>query len=261
MAEFAPKNNDRPSVPRRSAPKRFDGQRLNCDTALCYGIVTAASMGLMTRWDGASIICSVGDSRQESVSMAVVRAYQFAPRLLLVVICFMLLGISSRNFSRTRTSRLFFVTVISASAAFCWQMLDSSSLLRNLDAARWMAADSEDSATISRCERPYTEILNEKRPFVLVDARPVPYCQIHTLPGARLAGIELHLDEMRLRLRDVGKYTPIVVYCQSNQCQWAELVAKRIRATGFQNTSVFVPGVNGIQEYLAIQAARVQRDD
>ena len=174
-----------------------NGEVVLYDHARTHRVYKIRFADLMTRWDGASIICLDRDSAQNSVSIVVSRACQFAPRLLLVVICMGLLAISNRNRSRTRISRFLFATVIAASVAFGWQIMDSSSLLRNFDSAKWMAADTQDNATIPRCERPYNEILDEQRPFVVVDARPSPYCHFQTLPGAKLAGIDLHLDEVR----------------------------------------------------------------
>ncbi len=230
-----------------------EGEAVLFDYSRLERIYRITFADLMTRWDGAAVICS--DKVSESpFTFVFFRTFQIAPRLSLFAICFLLFA-KFRRFTCSRVLQLFFLVVVTSLVAVSWQIFDSSSVLCNLDSSSWMAVDQNDDS-IASCNRTFTEVLCENRPFVLIDARPFPYCLNQTLPGAKFCGIDRHLDEFRLELVDIDKAAPVVVYCQSKQCPWAELIAKRLRALGYKDISVFVPGVNGISEYLAMQGTR-----
>jgi len=81
----------------------------------------------------------------------------------------------------------------------------------------------------------------------LVDARSTKAFKRFHLPNSCNLPIDSGLIGLKQKVSTIPRDAQVVVYCQSERCDWAETVAARIYAEGVRNLFVF-PG--GVEEWL-----------
>jgi len=77
---------------------------------------------------------------------------------------------------------------------------------------------------------------------LIVDARYERDYQKNHMDGAVNIAIDSSDDERKERLTGVEKDRPIVVYCQSAGCKYAEIIAGKIISDGFKDVAVYKGG-------------------
>ena len=82
----------------------------------------------------------------------------------------------------------------------------------------------------------------------VIDARlPADFAAGH-IDGAINVPVWHARMERQYDLRDLSKETPIVVYCQSELCDFDEIVAAKLLADGFSDVKIFPVGWTGIRD-------------
>jgi rhodanese-related sulfurtransferase len=88
--------------------------------------------------------------------------------------------------------------------------------------------------------------IDQRAPFVLVEALPEPYYRKGHLPGARLMP---HTEVAALAPSLIAdKTTDVVVYCANSACKNSDQAAEQLRELGYQNVRVYVGGKADWQE-------------
>ena len=54
-------------------------------------------------------------------------------------------------------------------------------------------------------------------------------------------------EMIRARLKHLSKYYPLIVYCQSDACSYAEIVSQKLMAESYMNISFYSGGWNDWQ--------------
>jgi rhodanese-related sulfurtransferase len=86
------------------------------------------------------------------------------------------------------------------------------------------------------------QLLN--RDTVFIDARTANDFKAGHLENAINVPVDANNMERRKAMAGIGKDAPIVIYCQSNGCPFAEKVTKELKGDGFSNISIFKGGWN-----------------
>ncbi len=91
----------------------------------------------------------------------------------------------------------------------------------------------------------YSQLTQQmKKPHFLVDARTkAAYAWSH-IPGALSVPINSGLISFSSAAQLLSVDLPVVVYCQSDRCSWADEVASQLRGRGVKNIRIYRGGMN-----------------
>lgn len=84
--------------------------------------------------------------------------------------------------------------------------------------------------------------LVDKHGCILIDARFVQDFRHGAIPGAISVPINSTLSERQRALRGVPPSSPIVVYCQSSGCRFADEIAAFLKFNGYANLAIYRGG-------------------
>jgi rhodanese-related sulfurtransferase len=85
--------------------------------------------------------------------------------------------------------------------------------------------------------------LDNRHPFLLIEALPEKYYLDGHLPGAVNLPHEAPDAELRRKLPDSS--AEVVVYCASRTCPNSSMLARRLESLGFQKVAVLESGKDG----------------
>lgn len=129
--------------------------------------------------------------------------------------------------------------------ALLWGMIyhftDNEGLLANADAAASIQ-DAHQGNFIPKISKKKIEHLLTKGNAVFIDARYAKDYEQGHLEGAINIPVNAEDRERQRATVNITKTAPIVVYCQSKGCKFAEEVTKKLTADGFNNISIFRGG-------------------
>lgn len=102
-------------------------------------------------------------------------------------------------------------------------------------------------------ERSLTEIkaILDEGECLVVDARRAVDFRRGAIPGAISIPVNSSLSQRQQALRGVSRSTPIVVYCQSAGCRYADEVARFLKFNGYSNVALYRGGYGEWQEQVA----------
>ena len=90
-----------------------------------------------------------------------------------------------------------------------------------------------------------TKSLLEQGGVLLFDTRPAEKFAEGTIPGAVNFPVDSTLESRETLLADVPRQTPIILFCKSNRCPYADDIARFLRHNGFENVAIYREGVAG----------------
>ena len=188
---------------------------------------------LLSIWDGRGVIVARNRSLASfSIPLSITIV------LYVLGVC-LLLAFFSRRFSG---SAALFVTSVAACAtvhgATQSGFFRSSQALRNIQASFF---DEEEVSHIEFAE--LTRMMNEED-CLLVDARTRSAYQRFHIPNAVSVPIDGGILNMKQAVESVREGQQVIVYCQSEQCGWAEKIATQMQVRGARNVFVYTGGVN-----------------
>lgn len=207
---------------------------------------------LMTRWDGHAIQVSGAPITQ--ANKVVLMLPSLMKFFIIGVLCFLLAGvidIFSKRWSKSMTA----VSILVALVSICifWQYFNNHSVYHNPTSAFWMAETIKEKVGFPEATFEEVVELSTKRSAcgALIDARAERDFSVSTIPGAISVGVNLGVVEFRRAVSTLDRSDPIIVFCSSKSCIWAEIVAKRLRLFGFENIKIFRRGIVGYVEEIA----------
>ena len=231
----------------------MDGNKLRIYDPLKKDSIQLMEVGdLLTRWTG-SIIC-VTDSKPSIF----LKARYFATGWFKVVIL-LLLSVSFvylvQRFLHTTLSKALGLCVFPLLIGFGLHLVDVSALTRNPFSAFWMTYSQDEAVDFPTISS--SELLNilgqDSSDSKLVDARSKSAHAAFTIPGSISISVNSDITNFRLGCSLVRDSKDVIVFCNSRDCNWAKLVARKLHALGVKNVRIFE---NGMVGYLEEKAAR-----
>lgn len=145
---------------------------------------------------------------------------------------------------RMQLTSLAFITVFICLTSF---FFDSCGILKNKLASNWMTDSSVSDIEFG--EATFSEVhqlsLSEKPDAVLVDARTHAQFSQNTIPNSQNLSINSDIIEFRNKVANLELDDRYIVFCNDENCLWAETVAARMHKAGFREVEVYRQGVAG----------------
>jgi len=129
--------------------------------------------------------------------------------------------------------------------AFAWQLADPSSFLHNPSVVHQMAS-MMDRRDVERMTP--SDLLRDPGEVTVVDVRMIDQFRRERIRGAIHVPVNASFWKNRQRLAAIPDGRPLVLYCNSASCGWAETMAKSSLFQRFTSVRVLDDGLSG---YLA----------
>ncbi|HMO16116.1 MAG TPA: rhodanese-like domain-containing protein, partial [Pirellulaceae bacterium] len=206
---------------------------------------------LIARWKGVAVI--VGKERP-GISNWIKAKVAWLSWLLFPLCAFFVLSQSwkHRHRSSLNEQSMSFMVAVSMIllTLFVWFTLDyfcnDSNSLRN--SASTLAANCITSAhnrEIARmADYEFDQFLRQGDGY-LVDSRPEGTFELGTIQGSINIPINIPLFDFVLRVNELDRSLPVVVFCERASCEWDQIVAGRLNCVGFRDVRVYEPGIEG----------------
>lgn len=140
---------------------------------------------------------------------------------------------------RMSLSQFIMIALVAASSGLAGNVLASHGLF-----AAPMPLDESGRAKPSEVVGAWEvrRTIKEGGTFVLVDARLQRDFLLGHIPGALNIPVDSDQSERRRVLNGVSPDTPIIIYCESSECSFSDLVAAGLRSDGFTHLEVYRDG-------------------
>lgn len=184
---------------------------------------------LLAVWDGYGIVVS----RQPSVVLFSIPFDWILISALVIVLYFFL-----RKFSST----IFTISLLTVVGGIAWG-LSPHGLLRKPYATGIISARYFPQPIR---ELTFDEFQNARKEgsSVYVDARPFDSFTVTTIPGSINIPINAGLLQLHELTANYSRDTPMIAFCLSKTCGWADAVANQLHHLGFRNVSIYRGGVS-----------------
>jgi rhodanese-related sulfurtransferase len=199
---------------------------------------TLTTTELLSIWDGVAIVVSRKGQGSDGLDSSLMPAAMSTSALLLVVAAFAILdGLSKRT---AAWKAILLSTLLLAGIAHVFQQtgfVHGRDAIRNVQSAFF-------SVPIPKLGLSDLKELLDAKKCVLVDARPSDAFETFHLPEA--VNLPIHSGFLRIRqaASELETAAPVVVYCQSETCPWADAVAKQLVSQGREEVYVYSGGVD-----------------
>ena len=197
---------------------------------------------LQAIWDGSAIVIH-RDENWQVWPLVVWFVVQVLPMIALVAVSFAL-GTGILNRIKNRISFRFqgvaLICVSSLILCIGRNCFFGDGIFRSRVASEILFRPSRSLTTI--VEMADLEELCNTENVVFVDARmPQDFAKSH---AGNAINIPIHCSfgDRKEITSDIPASTPMIVYCQTERCGYAEIVANRLSKDGFRDVKVFVPG-------------------
>lgn len=200
------------------------------------GIYRVSCAELLCCWDGIGIQVSraSGGEGAMAVDHELLGAF-------LLVLTFGGVAAQIRRLARLRGVA---VCLVGALSAILWHGMFSHGFIRNPDALADVAT-AFDAGEVGFATAAELRSAVARRGVTIVDARrPIDFRRSH-VPGAINLPITVTCGELRETLAGIPRENRVIVYCQSDQCTWADAIARQFPARGYKNVAILRGGVNG----------------
>lgn len=223
---------------------------------------------LMTRWTGTVLVV---EPQSPVLAKRFARTFSSLEfRMMALLFAFLAAGISGLFIFRMRKGNespgFFsgaFVVFTCLACAITGIAVDKNSPLRNREAASWMTSSLSQIA-------PWEDTIGVDELFIarnsgkginIVDARLSRMWSSGTIPGSINLDVTWGIHEFRSVLARLDKALPTYVFCNSEDCSWADIVANRLNFFGFADVRVFRGGYVSYLERASLNAENVDKDD
>jgi len=85
----------------------------------------------------------------------------------------------------------------------------------------------------------------ERGDILLFDTREAEKFAEGTIAGAVSFPVDSTLAEREALLADVPRQMPIILFCSSNRCLYADDIARFLRYNGYENVAIYREGMAG----------------
>ncbi len=209
---------------------------------------------VLARWDGAALIVSDEPSATRSIEMDEGMFKLDVILMILLAVCVIHGGLrlfgSVRSTETPPSVRTLIVHVLGQSVVLlgcslaigiALHVVDDTGFTRNPIAVRYVAASN-----ITHFFPKLT--LDEARRFAferrgtIIDARLPDSFRSGSIPGAINVPVSASTVERRQSLEHIPRNTPLLVYCQSESCEFDEILAAHLARDGFESISLYPGG-------------------
>jgi rhodanese-related sulfurtransferase len=133
------------------------------------------------------------------------------------------------------------IVVLATSLALCFHVLADGGLLNAGEGVR-SVQETQSATFLNRISPHKLQAMIADRAVTVVDARlPRSYTKAH-IPGALSIPVNATDAEFRAKLSQLNDTMPIVVYCQSKDCIYDGVVAKRLLKAGYSRVCLLTGG-------------------
>lgn len=223
---------------------------------------------LMTRWTGTALVVEPKSPGLATRFTRTLSSLEF--RMMALLFAFLAAGISGLFIFRMRkgTSRRTFLsgTSVVLTCLVCAMTgiaVDKNSPVRNWEAASWMTSSLSHIApwddTVGADE--LFTARNSGTDINVVDARLSRMWSSGTIPGSENLDVTWGIHEFRAALAHLDKALPTYVFCNSEDCSWADLVATRLNFFGFTDVRLFRGGYMSYLERASLNAENGSEND
>ena len=134
-----------------------------------------------------------------------------------------------------------------------WWLLAPDSYVRNPEAVKFTHSKVPGRFHVEEVD----SIEALKKPGVLVvDARTPQAFSVNRIPGAVNLPVTPSLGTLLSVIEKANAHDEMIVYCQSEECQWSHRVAAKLKTMGFDRVSVFKPGWKGFVDQMKQRRSR-----
>lgn len=215
-----------------------------------HSLATIPFADVMANWDGTAVAVSLAPI--DNVLIYSARLYYALKVAVVSLVVYLMRPLlrgkngqqgDQRQFIRFRRvcSEATVIIVLASVLAVGYHALADTGFLRNPSAVaevarRYYSVDIPESSLAEL----QTHI--RKRNGVVIDARRAPDFQAGAIPGAISVPVDSTLSQRQEALKRVSRSCPIVVYCQSDGCRYADEVAAFLKLNGYSDVSIYRGG-------------------
>ena len=210
--------------------------------------------GVLARWDGAALTVSDHSSAYRSIEISEGVFHVSVILMTVLTVCLVHGGIrrfkSGRWLEAPRSVRTLLASVLCQSIVLLGcsfaigiglHVVDDAGFLRDLTAVRYVAAGNI-AHFFPKLTRDEARLFAVERRGVVIDARLPESFRLGSIPGAVNVPVNASAAERRQRLAHVPRSAPLLVYCQSERCEFDEIVAALLAREGFDSISLYPGG-------------------
>jgi rhodanese-related sulfurtransferase len=217
---------------------RFDEQGRAVIVDLPEREVLLDESDLLTYWDSQAIL--LGNTPIDSRLIVRGRFEQLLPAFLVIVLLVAARLMGSSVIRRGWQFQFLALVGMGFGLAVVWQFASPISYLNNPDPVRFVTSSSLEPNKI------IYQLPESLDSFQLIDCRMSPDYNSGTFGNAINLPINSRFAAFRRITESLSAETPVIVFCQSSQCDWADTVATKLSALGFSDVSVYRPGFVGM---------------
>lgn len=211
--------------------------------------------GLLASWDGWALIVSADPiSTSEFTRLGMLDSVPLITVIVMAISIVLLRLVATRLGGRTyRQQRLSIrsgvLVLIATGAGLCFQSAYIDGLLANSVSAD-VIREKHFPTNIPSMEAHELAELMRRQSLIIIDARHAKDYEAGHIPSAVNIPVSLESrSSIMSRMNHIDRSEQIVVYCQSLQCPYASLVARRlVQHCGFENVSIYHAGWNEWEE-------------
>jgi rhodanese-related sulfurtransferase len=122
-----------------------------------------------------------------------------------------------------------------------YHLLAPTGLLRNPAAAKIVTGRFASSGVPELSHAETKERLKSGE-VLLFDTRPAEKFAEGTIPGAVNFPMNSTLPERETLLADVPRSMPVILFCKTNRCPYADDIARFLRFNGYENVAIYRDG-------------------
>ena len=211
------------------------------DPAVSEEVVTISTAELLARWDGRGLYVS-----REPISLNRVRFANFFKMLPIAVFLFFSWLVYDTRKKRAKTEtpvlrEIAMLVGLTLLLGTLYHLATPTGLLRNTSAGKIVVGRFETSIA-PELSLDETRQRMANGPVLLLDTRTADKFAEGTIPGAVNFPVDASPEERETLLADVPREMPIILFCKSNRCPYAESIANFLRHNGYENLAIFRDG-------------------
>ena len=208
-----------------------------------FGLRDVSYASLLAQWSGQGVVVT---NKPNSIW-----DYLFLGRAVslgYVIMAFMLLflgkrGIEQAKCPRSKVARFFVLLVLPVSVGILYHSFSEVGFWGNREVLKLISISSNFGKAIELPEITAEEIMTGSLAEpVLIDVRIPKDFASGSIPGAINLPMDASFWDKLEVISNIEKSEHIVVFCQSKQCKWAEIIGRFLSDSGFRNIRVFRGG-------------------
>ncbi len=208
---------------------------------------------LLAFWTGEGLVVIPSERKLNALGFALSDRIRLVPWVLLIIVVSMAFHWAGNRWSHYRTSHRFLhvgatefiLLVLAGVVAFAWHSFHPYGIYKNPAAVGMVSRNYYAYGNYANLDTSEVEKGLSDRTIQLIDARmPHAYASGH-LPSAIAFPVDAALGEIDRAIErvDLGKH--LVVYCQSEHCEWSHRVASWLTHAGCKRVGIYRPGYVG----------------